>query len=63
MQWNIQGACGNYKNLQILKSNLEPDIILLNETLRNRKHKFNLKGYDIIRNNRDNKWRRNAILI
>lgn len=48
LQWNINSALGNKHNLIILVNELNPDVIILNETRLKQNMNFNLPGYNIV---------------
>ena len=50
--WNCQGIRPKRKELELYIKENEFDIIALNETFLNKKHKFKIPGYDTIQNDR-----------
>nr|CAI5856303.1 unnamed protein product [Callosobruchus analis] len=52
LQWNTRSVNSNRPHLLTLIRNIEPDMIMLNETWLKKHYRFNIKNYSIIRNDR-----------
>lgn len=63
LQWNIRSIRSNYNNLQILIKDFDPDVIALTETYLKFENTFTMPGYEIIREERADRYGGLAIVI